>query len=544
MSTWGRRRLSRGLTLIEILVVIVIIALLVVAMVLYLRPRDDRLVQIEAERLAKYLTGATAEAMMRDGPVRVSLDFETQVYDREIGKLGAAMTGDLWEDDPHEDRDKVKKPVRLAEVLRPGLGEMTAGTSWLLWDGRKTEGGVVVLVLNEAVWSVVVEPVSGRIHAERGRVQLPDPTGAFVRRDLLPPAPDEPLLGDPDDLNIDLRPGSLGDPPDPRDPPDPNRDALPGTDGLPSIDAGLSDATPPDAAPGSDQFVPDLDAALPIDAEPPPPDGGSECHPETRPCGESRLCVPVEGTPQSPVYKCIYDPRNKAFRANLYQVMKPEAINGIIQALLNGLTAENQFNLVIWFPDDAPPQIVNQGFRGWTMQARYTGMGQQFPIFEQHPKLPSYSSEVVPRACPENSGQIFCAEVIPNASAMAADEEHRKINLFLPRELGTARECYTRITLVAQLLVTVYEGNPTQVTFALTGMIKAIDARAMKLDFGPYNNLEAALLGAGAAMDGDFNHDGDPDGWQFSFVARAHQVERAGDPSNRDSVEPDKICQN
>ena len=83
----------RGFTIVEMMVVISIIGLLSAALVVFLLGSEDRRCRLEAERLAAYLQTASAEAVMRDGPLRVVVDLDEQKCTREISEVGADIRG-------------------------------------------------------------------------------------------------------------------------------------------------------------------------------------------------------------------------------------------------------------------------------------------------------------------------------------------------------------------------------------------------------------------------------------------------------------------
>ncbi|MBU0554106.1 type II secretion system GspH family protein, partial [Myxococcota bacterium] len=192
------QRAARGLTLIEVLVMVAIIGLLMAVLVFYLLGDDDRRCRLEAERLAVFLTAASAESVMGDGPTRVAFNFEPQTCAREVARLKAGVSGGSWEPDATADPFTVRKPVRMTEVAN-AHGLLTAGTGWMIFNGQRVQGGVVVLTLNEAIWSVVVPNGPGDIEVKQGRVALPPPASlrAGPIKAPLPPFPELPPGGLP-----------------------------------------------------------------------------------------------------------------------------------------------------------------------------------------------------------------------------------------------------------------------------------------------------------------------------------------------------------
>ena len=154
-----RSRAARphGMTLIEMLVVVAIVALLVVMIVVILLPDDDRKCRLEAERLAAYMTSASAEADVRNASTRVGCTFDKQSCDREAARIGAALTERVYEDDPRADPFDVRRPVKLTTVITPTTGEVQNGTAWIVFDRTRSVGGVAVRELGEDV-EIVVYP--------------------------------------------------------------------------------------------------------------------------------------------------------------------------------------------------------------------------------------------------------------------------------------------------------------------------------------------------------------------------------------------------
>ena len=84
---------------VDPLVLTAILGLLAAVFLFFMFPSDDRTCRLEAERLAAYLTAASAEAVMRDAATRVTVDFTAQSANRESARVGASVTDRMWEDD-------------------------------------------------------------------------------------------------------------------------------------------------------------------------------------------------------------------------------------------------------------------------------------------------------------------------------------------------------------------------------------------------------------------------------------------------------------
>ena len=69
---------NKGLTLVEILLVIALLGLIAFLVVQTLIPSPDRLCKLEAERLVAFISAASNEAKMREGAVRVKFTLTPQ----------------------------------------------------------------------------------------------------------------------------------------------------------------------------------------------------------------------------------------------------------------------------------------------------------------------------------------------------------------------------------------------------------------------------------------------------------------------------------
>ena len=86
-----KRLRSRGLTLVETLVVLAIAVLLIGVLLFYVFPSDDYVCKQEANRLAAYIMGAQAEAEMRDGGARVAIDIARNSATRRLTALAISI---------------------------------------------------------------------------------------------------------------------------------------------------------------------------------------------------------------------------------------------------------------------------------------------------------------------------------------------------------------------------------------------------------------------------------------------------------------------
>ena len=189
----ARRADTRGLTLIELLITLAILAVLVTLLVSLLRPDDDLRCKLEAERLAVYLGGAANEAKMRSGAVRVRFQFDGQgSAQRQITELKVESTQIAWSD--HRKPHKVGKPVRLSEVETHLNGSLKSGDAFFLFRNMYTPGGVAYLTLNKSIYSVIVSSGGEPPRVVKGRAPLP-PMSKTKSMSLKLPSGDGSLSG-------------------------------------------------------------------------------------------------------------------------------------------------------------------------------------------------------------------------------------------------------------------------------------------------------------------------------------------------------------
>ena len=168
------RKYSRGLTLIELLIMLALLMIVIVMVVLALRPNDDLRCRMEAERLAGYINQAASEAKMRSGTTRVKFRFvgmgeaQTQVTELRVESSQIAWS------DFGKDAFKINKPVSLNEVETQLHGLVKEGDqSFFLFKNTKSPGGVARLILNEVSYAVIVPNNGEPAYVEKGKGALP-----------------------------------------------------------------------------------------------------------------------------------------------------------------------------------------------------------------------------------------------------------------------------------------------------------------------------------------------------------------------------------
>lgn len=254
---------ARGLTLVELLIAIALVALLAALLFSALRPNPDQRCKAEALRLAAFLEGAASEAKMSGGLTRVAFRFERAgLATRQVSEMSAASAEMSWVDEEGVRPHAVTDPVRLDEVLTHLQGSVKAGEASVLFKGAGTPGGVAILTLKEIAYSVVVPPRGGAVEVVRGRAPLPDPyEGARGRRSPLAglegdePIDGEALSGGPSAPGLPSAPlGAL--PSAPLVPPPPPPPAADPSPSLPSagaeVGAGPGGAQEPSTDPGDE----------------------------------------------------------------------------------------------------------------------------------------------------------------------------------------------------------------------------------------------------------------------------------------------------
>jgi prepilin-type N-terminal cleavage/methylation domain-containing protein len=529
------RRRERGLTLIELLMTIAIVGLLMVALIVYLLPSDDRRVRNEAERMAAYLEAAGAEAVMRDGPVRVAFDFDTQKYAREVARVGADLHETPFEEDASAPGKTVRAPVRLTTVLLPAVGDLTSGNAWLLWKGRETDGGVAILELNQAVWSVIVDPNNGQVRVERGRASIPKRGNDFAR-----PRFQAGLPAFGDGGVGELPPGALAmgqPPPTPvEDPPfvppahdSPTEGAGGGAPPEPPAEPPPEEPTDPPPTPSPE---PDPPPDPPVDAGVEPPDAAPppEC------TTDSECTKPLERCINQ---KCVFDPSGLTYRLREAHPPPgaPEKLASLFTQYVDPAIRLGQFSLIVkldQFLSGAPGP--DSPLSAWLVQGTPGSGGGGVMAYMPAPDLPSFRGVAQPRptGCPPGAR---CYDIHPMNPL-------DQLQLYIHNPIAGAQQCqYQKLSVVASVTLTLYvDGASPQprASVSVQGGLTEQEARKTRVNLdGQSMTLYRLFHDANLPLQNDTNGDGIADAWNLQFMGDAEPIELNGeDPSSKQSMKP------
>ncbi|MCA9544438.1 MAG: type II secretion system protein [Myxococcales bacterium] len=519
------RRPQRGLTLVELLITVAIIGLIAVVLLMLLMPSDDRRCRLEAERLAAYLTQTRATSVMNDGPTRAAFDFAQQVITQEEARSGADITAFSFQKSPTVDPFTVRKPVKCTALLVPMVGESTSGEAWLVFNGRQTIGGVAVLELNDAVYSVVVPPnIEGEITVVRGKAQpLTGPAQPGLVRTpmgLLGALPELGLGDVPDNLAPSLA-DTVDVAPVPPLPPALNPDPPQGGGDDPVDDPPVDEPDDPIDDPPP---LPDpIDDEPEDDPEEEPEEDEAECGPQ-KPCeGWQRTCLMAEK-------RCVFSPVGLSFRAINMQVQAPAQAAPLLNSVVAQAASRGLFNLIVKV--DAPlfGDDVSQGFRGGLYQAVSTGGG-----FVQDSNLPSYARAYTNNNC---STHDYCLAAGP------LEEDQSELRFFVHKDgPPVPNECnYYGLVVEAAVLLNVTGGadrQSTRATITVTGAITPRRAKEVVLDDGSGLNLKGYFEENGIPPNADVSpRDGVSESWQFQMQGEAQVVDLLSGQPNPGVVVP------
>lgn len=522
------QRARRGLTLIEVLVMIAIVGLLMTVLVFYLLGDDDRRCRLEAERLAVFLTAASAESVMSDGPTRVAFDLEPQTCIREMAHLRAGVSGGSWEPDKAADPLTIRKPVRMTELAN-AHGVLTSGTGWFVFNARRVQGGVVLLTLNEAMWSVVVPNDKSEILVKRGRVKLPEPAP------LIAGMPKAPLPAFPEMPSGDNTPSFPSSPPATASKgPSAKKEATPKAATEPTPEPTPEPTLEPEITP-EPEVTPEVTPEPPFEPEPEldmgvdEPDAGPECVNNTDCPGRFNVCH--EG-------KCKLDLNGESFRMNRVTVGDPAALATFIQEAFNQQIGSFRYNLVVKLaPNHSGAPGVEEERFAWISQAEASGSNGEISLFTPDPSLPSFLGLAEPMSC--GDGFVACYNIKP---------QNELIDLYLPLPAGDRANAirrgncpYQTLSIIASMQLYIKsEGDDFGANMSLTGMITKIMAESLQITHdGRVIGLDQLFSMYSVTKDADSNDDDQPDAWQINFTGTSYRVGLLGNLEDARGRVPD-----
>ncbi len=542
----GQRSHNRGLTLVEVLVVISIVGLLMAVLLFYMFPSDDGRCKSEANRLSAFMTAAWAEAVMRDGPTRVVFDLSAHSAVREVTRVGADITQSLWEKDKKTDLHQVENPVIIDSVNTTSVPNLQAGLGYITFNGRQSEGGVIVLSLNEAIYSVVV-PSQGKIKVERGRASIPNSTN--LQRQKLPdlmgykstPRKSKPGMiggGLPPSQPITRRPASTNRAstrkaksakdvkkiePTPSSGPQPD-DYLPGSPNYPSS-PNLNNLQPPTPSektdPVSEPSEPD-DPSEPNDNQ----NGSCQSYTDCLDDGPWRQCI--AGT-------CRVNPYGRTLMLSNVQTQEPAQLGQVLDALMSDLIAEGEINLML---NLSQPNL-------WLVQGRRSGSFSGLPKYGQSEDFPTYRSEAT---------LISGCDAGICTATFRPDTDDQSMTLYVrDRSVDDdAQACqYQPLALIdVSILAAInVQKQPGIVGEQLPGATMTIrgtlrESAARQFDVTSSETLLDALDRFNVTANADTVGDGVNDGWEFVFQGAAQTVYFEDDPTASAETVPEYCDQN
>ncbi len=550
----------RGLTLIEILIVVAILGIFMSALLYFVFPSDERRCELEAKRLAAYLTSTGAESAMRDGAARVAFDIGASKGEREVTKIGADITRDLWERDKKGGTHEVRAPVQIDTVDTPAVPEMKAGMAYVLFrNGKCPQGAVVILGIGEVFYSVVVPSTGGEIRVERGRAGKPTsgtdgqkPSRKNKGRSgksttSTPPDYSSSSLGSvpgytpPASSRSGGGSGSGSTKPKPKPP---SRDNT-GSDDVP--DYPTPDDTPLPKIPSVDAD----DLKTPKPPEKPPTDDTGVCtNGQTQCVGQSAQQVCANGqwgaaTSCAPGQMCsggrcgasnLGNPNVEATNHLLTSVTvtKPSNVNNLLQSLINNALESGQINWIIHRKAGTNPSDT-LGF--WLVQAqrRENTAGTEY---ELKPDVPTYALQDkdpcdFDTELPDIPGLPEIDGLPVTGRCFETQREDSTLGLYIPD--NNAEEGVCQYFFIELLFVTVELDYNNDREMTVEGTLSLRSARELEVEG---LSVKDKLEELNVPMDGDLTEDGVPDSWIIRFTGRSQSAIFTDDPANRDDPPP------
>ena len=177
-------RTTRGFTLLELTIVLLILAIAVSFVIPRLRDTDSAALSTSAGRLATVVRYLYEEAALRRRPMRLNLDLDQQAYWISV-----------WNDDPDApafvpDATALARPAALpgavafADVVLPALGTVTEGIVFaqFLPDGWADPLVVHLTNRRQEYATLAIDPLTGRTRVGAGYIELGRGTGGDPER--------------------------------------------------------------------------------------------------------------------------------------------------------------------------------------------------------------------------------------------------------------------------------------------------------------------------------------------------------------------------
>jgi Tfp pilus assembly protein FimT len=484
---------NSGLTLVELLITVAIIVLLIAVMITFVFPSDDRRCRLEAERLSAFLTEVSSEALISGSPSRAGLDIGKGTALREITRETASLTEQLWETGLNKKEHTVREPVTIDEVDTPQVPNQQSGRAFLIFAGTRTEGGVVVLKLNQAIYSVVVPPGQGVIRVEEGRAvvnkglrgdrpSLPSMAGYDGKVDNS----EFPTVGMPASVPMTPRP------PPPAGKPKVSRNSKKNRTGTSprEVDTSPRDfddnrETSQGTGSGSSFGGGSVGTGINVSSS-------------NAPSGNPPAASP--NNPSCPNGNCMTPPDGKTFRLDNATVTEPNALQSLLEPILNDLIATGKLLLLVRL--NRPSSWLIQGIR------KGAGYGNS-------DNFPTYRGESAP---------IYCSQANCTTALVPDTGEDHEITLFI-RDQNIDEDSglclYQNLSLV-DVRVNVEVTMSNSAIIEVKGTIRDSTARTFGTPDG--QTLKDILENNGVEKNADTVGDGLPDSWEFSFFGYGNQV--------------------
>ena len=502
-------RQQLGLTLIELMMVASIIVVLMVVLMTYVFPSEDRQCRLEAERLASYLTRISAEALTSGSPARAVVDIPKSFVFRESTRETADFTQQLWQVGNRKLEHTVKEPVFVDSVDTESVADQKSGRAFVIFAGSKTEGAVIVLAAGQAFYSVVVPPGNGEIRVEEGRSKagrglqrqkpsLPSMTGYSST----PTKSDFPVVGMPPSVPVVPR-------------------ARPTNRNAPRARKAGKKSKKNDARSFDRGNAPDIDSAPPTSKSQSSSSfgGGNSSTAGTNvtnstPTGSTTPQTPTNNNQNCPNGNCMPPPDGRTFRLNNATVVEPEGLKPLLEPILNDLIAAGKLTLLARLNRPS----------SWLIQA--TRKGDHYGNSEQ---FPSYRGEPYPILC----SAAHCSTVwTPDT-----DDAH-SLTLFIrnPDIDAESNECLYQPLDLVDVEVSIEVSLDSSAMIDVRGVIRQSSAKAYTIS--GQGSLYDVLEDNGVPKNADSVGDGLEDSWAFSFFGYANQVSFIDNPAANTEQRP------